>query len=442
MLVPTGCGQQDKTALPEVQSEQTASSKLNPSEPVIDGENKVYTLGGIEIPLPLEHLGKMIVITDFPKERSDGETLLETYEKASVEALNKTSSSEDGGFLFGFNVMNQAQFEQLLANDVGGCSVFARKGDNYYAKTYPTDVQYFRENGKIDFESEDWQTWETLNALGDDVCEAIIERNDLTPYSQWEFYDQPFTWEGQHAYIEYYPDDTCDSSKTEFYTFILSQPIQQGEGGLWCVERMYDEYGTSYLLFPDSGIPAANYYKKLQTECDAGQHQELLTPLGAAAEFVQSSKWFDGKPVKNSFVFTNELENKYIVENQRIQKLIPRLLSGRDIEDMEFLDCIEGFHADTWSVMEHNFYGYDWWTPLQDALEDVSVGVNQAKRDRIMMNFFLASYGQYERFIAGYLRAQREADPNIFDTVLDEFSNEQKSSLITAVKPSIWLTYH
>lgn len=79
---------------------------------------------------------------------------------------------------------------------------------------------------------------------------------------------------------------------------------------------MYDEYGTSYLLFPDSGIPAANYYKKLQTECDAGQHQELLTPLGAAAEFVQSSKWFDGKPAKNSFVFTNELENKYIVENQ------------------------------------------------------------------------------------------------------------------------------
>ena len=129
------------------------------------------------------------------------------------------------------NVMNQAQFEQLLANDVGGCSVFARKGDNYYAKTYPTDVQYFRENGKIDFESEDWQTWETLNALGDDVCEAIIERNDLTPYSQWEFYDQPSTWEGQHAYIEYYPDDTCDSSKTEFYTFVLSQPIQQGEGG-------------------------------------------------------------------------------------------------------------------------------------------------------------------------------------------------------------------
>lgn len=136
MLVPTGCGQQDKSALPKEQSEQTASSKLNPSEPVIDGENKVYTLGGIEIPLPLEHLGKMIVITDFPKERSDGETLLETYEKASVEALKKTSSSEDGGFLFGFNVMNQAQFEQLLANDVGGCSVFARKGDNYYAKTY------------------------------------------------------------------------------------------------------------------------------------------------------------------------------------------------------------------------------------------------------------------------------------------------------------------
>ena len=47
------------------------------------------------------------------------------------------------------NVMNQAQFEQLLANDVGGCSVFARKGDNYTPRPIPLMSSIFEKTEKL-----------------------------------------------------------------------------------------------------------------------------------------------------------------------------------------------------------------------------------------------------------------------------------------------------
>lgn len=429
LLLTTGCGQQ---------TGDPAAKQTPPEAGFADNADAFYDFGSVQIALPIEHLDRLIVETGEDDCEEDRplypRSLMRVYEKASVEALEKLyGSSEGGGFLWGIVEMDQAQFEQLLTNDVGGCQIFARDGDLYYAKLHPTDVQYFRENGEIDMESEDWQMWETLNALGDEICADIIERNGLTPYSQWEFYARPFTWESEHAYIEYYNYYTFDGSKSEFYTLILSQPAKQGGGGLWCVERMIDEYGTTYPLFPDSGLPATDYYAGLQTECDVGEHPELLTPLGAAEDFVRNSGWFNDEPVAESFAFTAEVDSDYAEANQTMSRTISALLVRPEtVTDAELLDCIGCFRNDTWAVMGRSFYGSDWWTPLQAALERSAVGDDQEERDRSMMTFYLTSYDRYADFIAGCLQTQRAADPDAFQTALESFSAEQQSVLLSA----------
>ena len=83
--------------------------------------------------------------------------------------------------------------------------------------------------------------------------------------------------------------------------------------------------------------------------------------------------------------------------------------------------------------MGRNFYGSDWWTPLQAALENAAVGDGQADRDRSMMKFYLTAYGQYADFTGSLLQAQQAADPEAFQAVLEEFYPEQQSILLAAV---------
>ena len=390
----------------------------------------------LEIVLPEEYRDLLIVTTEFEAADEHRIPLLSVQEKASVEDSEKDYGSSDGiGFLFGITAMDQVGFERLLMYDDSGCSVFARDEDWYYAKTYPTDVQFYRSGGIIDTQTEDWAVWETLNALGDQVCDDVMDRNGLTPYSQREVWNQPFTWEGGHAYAKYYTYYNFDGSKAQFDTLVLSQPAKQGEGGIWCVERLYDEYGTLYLNFPDSGMPAADYYADLQAACDAGQRPELLTPLGAAKAFVSGSTWYRDTPTGENVELTDGIDSDYSEVNRRMSRVIASLLvQPEEVTDQEVLDCAGSFRTDTWGVMGRNFYGSDWWTPLQTALENAAAGDGQADRDQKMMRFYLTSYGQYAAFIGRLLQKQRTADPDAFAEALAAFYPEQQALLIKAVE--------
>ncbi len=422
LLLAVGCGQAEPISpAPETPPEETAE----PIDP--------HTL---ELDIPGEYRDLLLITTEFEETDEHWVPLLSVREKASVEALEKDyGSSEGGGFLFGIAAMDQVGFERFLQSDASGCDVFARDETWYYAKTYPTDVQFYRSGGVIDSETEDWKSWEALNALGDQVCQDFMDRNGLTPYSQWEVRNRPFTWEGEHAYAKYYNYYHFDGSKSEFYTLVLSQPAEQGGGGLWCVERLYDEYGSLCLYFPESDVPAAEYYADLQAECNGGQHPELLTPLGAAKDFVANSVWFSDEATDENVELTDGVDSDYSETNQVMSRVIASLLVWpEEVTDQEVLDCIGTFRNDTWGVMGRNFYGSDWWTPLQAALENAAVGDGQADRDRSMMKFYLTSYGQYADFTGGLLRTQRAADPETFRAVLEEFYPEQQSVLLAAVE--------
>ena len=429
-LLLAGCGQTEVPA-PAQDSPAPAPDFHTEAPPAEEAPLDPHDL---EIVLPEEYRDLLIVTTEFEETDEHWISLLSVQEKASVEAMEKDyGSGAGGGFLFGITAMDQVGFEQFLQYDYSGCDVFARDGDWYYARTYPTDVQFYRSGGIIDSGTDDWKTWETLNALGDQVCQDVITRNGLTPYSQLEVRNAPFTWEGDHAYAKYYTYYSFDGSKDQFDTLLLSQPAKQGEGGLWCVERLYDEYGTLCLYFPESGVPAAEYYAALQAECDAGQHPELLTPLGAARDFVSNSGRFSDTATDENVELTDGVDSDYSEVNWTMSRVIASLLvQPEEVTDREVLDCVGCFRADTWGVMGRFFYGSDWWTPLQAALERAAVGDGQTERDGCMMRFYLTSCGGYADFIGSLLQTQQAADPAAFDEALGSFYPEQQSLLKAA----------
>ena len=250
-----------------------------------EGSLTVYACGGLQIALPTRYLDQLL-LSDDPAVTSVAreEYLLTVWERASVEAAEAEIDGPAGlGRLFSIGWVDQAGLEQLLSIDYPGVCLFARDDSRYYFCVTPTDVQFYRPGGQFDVSEEEQENWKTLNAIALEVQEDMIARNGLTAYSTQAFLEQPYTWEGAHQSLEYRPDFLSGGA----CRLVLSQPARQGEGGLWCVERWYDEAGILHLYFPDSGgRPAAETYQSLQAQCDAGERPELLTPLGAAQEFA------------------------------------------------------------------------------------------------------------------------------------------------------------
>lgn len=427
-----GCGVQIP---PETPPAPETSAPEPPADP--DGENTVYNCGEIEIALPAECLDQLIVDTDFPDAQESWKPLMSVYEKASVEAAEADwGSSEGAGFLFGFLAMDRAGYERLLCEDGSGIEAFARDGagERFYAYTFPTDVQFYRSGGEISTESEDWKSWEDLNEMGPTVRADVVERNGLTPYTRAEFLARPFTWEGNHSYLEYRPYQAFDGDERIVYTLVLSQPAKQGEGGVWCVERWYDVYGTQCLWFPDSGMAAEDYFAQLQAECDAGDHPELRTPTGAAAAFVQ--EYFGHDTAEGSFAETSGIPKDYMDMNRRLEQVCLDLYFERAVDSLELLDCVGAASADNWGVLGRGMYGSDWFTPLMDAVEDAAVGAEQQRRDRAVLSFLLAvrdARTDFQTPLTEILRTQREADGGAFAAALAEFSPEDQAYLKTAM---------
>jgi hypothetical protein len=309
-------------------------------------------------------------------------------------------------------------------------------------------VQFCSSGNEIDTQSDAWKNWEELNDMGDTVMADIISRNGLTPYADSQFLYQDFTYDTAHAYVKYYPYYTSDGDKSQYDTLILSQPAKQGEGGIWCVERHYDERGNLYSYLPSSEIlgeaddiatveTAADYYSRLQKECDSGGRSDLLTPLAAAQWFVTESGLYGApNPAAGSFAETDGLDTAYMAQNVRVQQLIVDLRVGRTVSDDELLSCAEGFTADTWGVLGRFVYGSSWWAPMKDALLQAAVGDQQDRRDQNLIHLYL-SYSKTEGTIADGMKdmisALYQADPLVFDKTLDTCTPSEQARIRAAL---------
>ena len=132
--------------------------------------------------------------------------------------------------------------------------------------------------------------WTELQSLGEEVVADFITRNGLVPYTLDTFYEQETTYDGEHLCYAYY-ETPIDAEPA--LTLLLSQPVRQGEGGIWCVDRIYEpHYGQTFCFFPacrDVSVGSAEeFYAAAQAQCDAGERFDLLEPVDVCIDFVET----------------------------------------------------------------------------------------------------------------------------------------------------------
>ena len=410
---------------------ETDSQEPVQTPPPQDGgeDVTVYDCAGLEVALPNEYLDQLLVDTEFPDAEESWKPLISVYEKDSYEAAMEDFGG-GGGFLFGFLVMDQAAFEQHISSDGSGIEVFATDGERYYAYTHPTDVQFYRSDAESVPDHPDWPVWEKLCKLGPQVREDFLTRNNLQSFSVQDFLGR-LDESGGHVVLKYYPYFLKDGDTRIYNQLLLRQPARQGEGGLWAVEQWLDARGTQYLYFPDSGKPAAEHYADLQAACDAGEHPELLTPVGAAEAFVKD--YFGHETAEGSFERVPEVDQGYMERNQRLQQLVLDLeFRPEDVGDMDLLNCVGEATGDNWGALGRFMYGSDWFNPLMDAVAEAAVGGDQQTRNRAVMSFLLATKDARTDFrtpLDIILQTQAQADPGAFTAALAEFSEEDQARI-------------
>jgi len=239
-----------------------------------DTENvRVFYRDNTFIGIPEAQMDHVLVDTEG---EPTGSWLLYLHEKESYE-FGMEEYDVPLGFLLAVLKVDAVQYQEFLSSDGSGISFFARDDEYYYGFQVATDAQWFTiEDG------------ERFQALLEDLRETIsadmIVRNDLTPYSDREFFDRAYTYDSEHVLIAV---DLPAPSAGETYTLTLSQPATKGDTGIWCVERWQDQYNNTYYVFPE-GMEATIYYRELQDACDLGRELWRLNPMSVAMDLVEN----------------------------------------------------------------------------------------------------------------------------------------------------------
>ncbi len=114
----------------------------------------------------------------------------------------------------------------------------------------------------------------------------------------------PVTYPGNHVLVKF------PLPSGEIRQLLLSQPVTQGEQGIWCVERWKDMHGNGYYVIPiTEGLPL-DYYRQLQQSVDGGNQQSLRDPVQVALDFINNVDNDNGL-IANLNVSEDQLEIQY-----------------------------------------------------------------------------------------------------------------------------------
>ena len=305
VLAFAGCA---KHNTPDVVPEEPPRPALEPDTPAVPDpepipeppDEMLVDALGLTIPIPAQYAELLSVETELEAWSEHWTPLASFSETASVEAgqLDHPDTDCGDGWLCTIVRLDRVGFEEWAGEDSTGTRVFARDGEEtYYLLSQPTDVRFYRTGGSQD----GIEQWQALCAWADGLSAQIIERNGLSAYDASELFAVDYIYPGAHVdLICRFPGEAMDQA-----ILTLSQPVRQGEGGIWCVERVryvYSEYdwANTQLVFPASfgvGEAAATYYAQMQTACDAGEYPELLTPAGAAVDYARRAATLFGEDV-------------------------------------------------------------------------------------------------------------------------------------------------
>ena len=196
--------------------------------------------------------------------------------------------AEWAGWLLDVYRMTPGGFERTFyASDGSGWHAAARTGDAYYAFRIPTDVQWAPEfSEELQTLQEELAVWTWEQILAEEGAELFTDGEVRAVRSA------AFTYPGAHRWPEYYPYLASSGSYEGAMTLTLSQPVKQGDGGVWCVERWSDGSSTYLWYPPDTDLAAADYYAQLQAQADAGEADWALDPHEVALQMVR--QWYSG----------------------------------------------------------------------------------------------------------------------------------------------------
>ena len=232
----------------------------------------------LQLAIPSDLDDKLLV--ELPEEGED--FLVCVWEKRSYEAAG--GGDTDMGWLFTLVRWDQATYEQYLISDGSGVQPFGYRDGWYYVWLTASDVRFYSNSQDEAVIQAQEAEWTNLNKrLPEEVRPDFLARNRLEAYEDSMYFHDGYVWESDHRYVYFRTENWGES-----ITLLLSQPIKQGTGGIWCVEGWMDNnYGTRYLVLPrDTGTTAADYYTALQQQADGGHENGLLDPLSAAREWL------------------------------------------------------------------------------------------------------------------------------------------------------------
>ena len=139
---------------------------------------------GLRLPVSEDMRDAVIVKTD------EAGRIFSVYEKASVEAAERLRAAEAGtdpgntgeGWLFGIELVNEAQLHEMLCSDMSGADVFARTADGgAYLYLHPTDVRMVRD-GDDAYGQQDRAAWAAATEWAAGMPGRLVEENALTAY--------------------------------------------------------------------------------------------------------------------------------------------------------------------------------------------------------------------------------------------------------------------
>ncbi len=199
-----------------------------------------------------------------------------------------------GGWLLTVYELDQGGFEECFVDNLDGSGWHceAKKGELYYATLFPTDVNF-----PVERQEEYHQT---QSALMDWVWSIILDQEGAEGFDCEAYLNQPYFHSGcNYMDVTYWPYKPVNGSTGVAWTLRMVQPVTQGEGGIWGVERIFYGDGESHPVRPnvDSLDPgeyledrsADNYYRRLQTAVDNGYEPWALDPIQVLLRFVRET---------------------------------------------------------------------------------------------------------------------------------------------------------
>lgn len=104
------------------------------------------------------------------------------------------------------------------------------------------------------------------------------------------------TFSGQHVLVQF-PLTTGKTSQ-----LLLSQPVKQGDEGIWTVERWKDTNGNEYYHTPQTEKTLEVYYADLQSGAEQGKAASLFDPVEVAVRYIKTDL---GQPVSRDKLVVN-----------------------------------------------------------------------------------------------------------------------------------------